>query len=202
MKPKKVGIFSGTFDPVHDGHLMFALQALQACKLDKVFFLVEPRPRRKQGVRALEHRIRMVQIAITKEPRFSTIILEQVRFSVDETMPLLKELFRGAEIYLLLGDDVVSHLAEWPHVDELIKDVCFVVGVRDKELEIAESDLKDLQGARGIKLKYHLLKSAAPRFASRQIRLSLKRGHEPHGLRSEVMSYIRDKGLYEPGARL
>lgn len=199
---KKVGILAGTFDPVHDGHLMFALQAIDECKLDKVFFLVEPRPRRKQGVRALEHRIRMVQIAIAKESRFSTIILEQARFSVDQTMPLLKELFKGAQLYLLLGDDVVNHLAEWPHVDELLRDVCFVIGVRDQELGVVENDIQALQKARGIKIKHNLIKSAAPSFASRQIRLSLKRGQELHGLRGEVLDYIRQNRLYESGAKL
>jgi nicotinate-nucleotide adenylyltransferase len=199
---KKVGIFAGTFDPVHDGHLMFALQALQECQLDKVFFLVEPRPRRKQGVRALEHRIRMVQIAVAKERRFSTIILEQARFSVTETMPLLKELFKGAELYLLLGDDVLSHLSSWPHVNELVRDANFIVGVRDKGLDKAKSSIESLQNARGLKLNYHLLKSAAPKFASRQIRYNLKHGKEPNGLRGDVLQYIRENKLYASGDKL
>ncbi|MCA9332160.1 adenylyltransferase/cytidyltransferase family protein, partial [Candidatus Saccharibacteria bacterium] len=51
---KKVGIYAGSFDPIHKGHIALAEQAIQQCGQDKVFFMVEPRPRRKQGVKALE----------------------------------------------------------------------------------------------------------------------------------------------------
>src|SRR5258708_1287895 len=91
---KKIPIFAGTFDPVHEGHLAFAQAALEE-GLEKVMFLVEPRPRRKQGVRALEHRTAMVQLAIADEPQLSTIVLEQARFSVNETLPVLRARFSG-----------------------------------------------------------------------------------------------------------
>src|SRR5688572_16122728 len=107
---KRVGIYAGTFDPVHVGHMAFAEQALEACNLDKIFFLVEPRPRRKQGVRALEHREAMVRLATAKNDKYGVIQLEQTNFSVEETLPKLQALFEGAELHFLMGEDVFAHL--------------------------------------------------------------------------------------------
>ena len=65
----RVGIYPGAFDPVHKGHIAFALAAITAHQLDKVFFLPEPSPRHKQGVKALDHRVEMVRLATANDPR-------------------------------------------------------------------------------------------------------------------------------------
>ncbi len=199
---KKVGIFAGSFDPVHEGHIAFARQALKECGLEKVFFLVEPRPRRKQGVKALEHRLKMVQIATKHEPQFGTIMLDQTRFTVSETLPVLKKLFKGAEIYLLFGDDVLKHLAHWPHVEELVKDVNFIIGIREQDVSNAKSKLNAFQKATRLKLIYSLFVSAAPDFSSTKIRLSFKRGLTPKGLTEPVLLYIQSNGLYSSATKL
>src|SRR3989344_87150 len=134
---KKVGIFSGSFDPVHDGHISFANEAIKKCGLDKVFFLIEPRPRRKQGVKAFEHRVAMIQLALKNQPKLGTLILEQARFSVSETLPRLRERFKDAQLYMLVGEDVLMHMVNWPNVDELINSVHFVIGTR----KLSPSDL-------------------------------------------------------------
>ncbi len=193
---KQVGIFAGTFDPVHDGHLAFAREALASCNLDKVFFLVEPRPRRKQGVRALEHRVNMVRLAIADERRFSNIILEQTNFSVVDTLPKLQALFAGAELHLLMGDDVVRHLAEWPHVKRLIEAVHFIIGAREDGQKAVEQHLRTLQKTRGITFKYNLFEPSKSEYASSKIRSALRRGQVPGGLRPAVSDYIRENGLY------
>ncbi|MBI1857228.1 adenylyltransferase/cytidyltransferase family protein [Candidatus Saccharibacteria bacterium] len=117
----RIGIYSGTFDPVHDGHIAFANAALKQCNLDKIFFLVEPRPRRKQGVKAFEHRTEMVRLAIKNEHSLGSIVLNQQRFTPADTLPLLTERFKGADLYMLIGDDMLDHLAGWPHVECLLQ---------------------------------------------------------------------------------
>ncbi|MBI3337871.1 adenylyltransferase/cytidyltransferase family protein [Candidatus Saccharibacteria bacterium] len=119
----RIGIYSGTFDPVHDGHIAFANAALKQCNLDKIFFLVEPRPRRKQGVKAFEHRTEMVRLAIKNEHSLGSIVLNQQRFTPADTLPLLTERFKGADLYMLIGDDMLDHLAGWPHVECLLQSV-------------------------------------------------------------------------------
>lgn len=194
---KRIGIYSGTFDPIHEGHVAFAKQAIAECGLDKIFFLVEPRPRRKQGVKALEHRVAMVQMAIKHQSKLGTIILNQARFSVLETLPVLLKRFKGQQLYMLLGGDhVINHLAEWPHVEELVNSVCFVVGVRGSGQKTVIETLSALQKTRGLKLDYEMFESAFPEYSSSAIRLAVKRGKEPVGLLPVVREYVQKENLY------
>lgn len=195
---KRVGIFAGSFDPIHEGHIAFAKQATSECKLDKVFFLVEPRPRRKQGVKALEHRAKMVQLAVRKEPRMGSIMLEQTRFTTTETLPILKARFKGADLFLLFGDDVLKHLADWPHVDELLGGVSFIIGVRKSPITKIRTTIRTIEKTRGIKINYTVFKSTTPDVSSTQIRLSLKCGNQPTGLPGSVEAYIKTHHLYAP----
>jgi nicotinate-nucleotide adenylyltransferase len=74
MANNRIGIYSGTFDPVHSGHISFALQSLKAAKLDKVYFLPERRPRNKQQVEHFGHRVAMLKRAIKPYPEFNVLI--------------------------------------------------------------------------------------------------------------------------------
>src|SRR3990167_415541 len=153
---KKIGIFAGTFDPVHEGHIAFAYAALEQ-GLEKVMFLPEPRPRRKQGVRALEHRIAMVQLAVAKEPRFGVIVLEQARFTAEETLPVLRARFVGYKLVLLFGDDVVAHMAGWPHIEALIQSTELMIASRHENTKELEATLQSLQKTRNIVFTYQIV---------------------------------------------
>lgn len=192
----KIGIYSGTFDPIHDGHIAFAQTALEQCHLDKIFFLVEPRPRRKQGVKAFEHRTAMVKLAIKGEPRLGSIVLKQQRFTPADTMPLLTERFKGAELYMLLGDDMLDHLSSWPDVDYLLKAVKFIVSVRKADENKIHQTLKDLETTRGLKLHYLIIDNDFSDVSSSNIKLALKSGQRPKGISTDVLNYIKKQGLY------
>ena len=194
----RVGIFSGTFDPIHDGHIAFARQALKEYGLDKIFFMVEPRPRRKQGVKASEHRQRMVELAIKREPAFGSIILEQDRFTAHQTLPVLNARFKGAELCMLMGDDMLRHLADWPHVDELLKGVSFIIGLRKDSPKAVESRLRALERARDLTLRYKVFQAEHSEYASSRIRMAYKYGRPPEGLDPAVQKYIETQGLYAP----
>lgn len=193
---QRVGIFSGTFDPVHDGHVAFARQALRAYKLDRIFFLVEPRPRRKQGVKAFQHRQKMVDLAIADDPSFGSIVLEQARFTVHQTLPILQARFKGSELFMLMGDDMLHHLGDWPHVDELLKQVGFLIGRRRISQADARAHVEALEAARGLKLQYEIFQSEHSEYASSKIRLNYKKGQTPQGLNPQVKAYIDQAGLY------
>jgi len=198
---KKVGIYGGSFDPVHKGHMAFAHQAIEQCGLDKVFFLVEPRPRRKQGVKALEHRAEMVQLAVAKDPKLGSIWLEQQRFTPHSTLPVLHQRFKGAELHMLMGDDLLSHFAgaDWPNFDELVRDMRFVIGLRHYSRAEVEHRLDIIQQTTGLTLRYTLFQSSLPEFSSSTIRQSIKKGHKPRGLSPAVYDYIKQEGLYAGG---
>lgn len=195
---KKVGIFAGTFDPVHEGHMAFAKEAL-SYGLDKVFFLVEPRPRRKQGVRALDHRYKMVKIVTDKNPKLGVIKLEQARFTPRTTLPLLEARFKGSRLHFLFGDDVlnhmIDHLADWPHVDELLEASKILIGSRRHDEAKLADRINDLERY-GLKIDYDFLYIDWPLASSSGIRQELRKGRSVSGLNPFVATYIHKNGLY------
>ena len=196
---KKIGIYSGTFDPVHKGHVSFSLEAVEKYGLDKVYFLVEPRPRRKQGVKALEHRVNMVKLAVKKHQSLGTVIIDQARFTARETMPVILSRFKGAEIYMLVGDDILNHIADWPHVDELTRSVNFVIGARKKNPEDIKMIINKLAITKGVDIKSRVFTPDGARFSSSRIKKNLKvdRGADSvDGLEPQVLDYIKKNNLY------
>lgn len=195
---KKIGIFAGTFDPVHAGHIAFAEAALKS-GLDKVFLLVEPRPRRKQGVRALEHRNAMASLAVKHHPGLGVVQLEQAKFSPSETLPLLQARFKGSRLVLLFGDDVVrhmiDHLTDWPHIEELAKTTSLLIATRHHDQAAIDTHLKDLRRY-GLAFDYAFIEKGGDYLSSSQIRQAIRVGKVPDDLDPAVARYIAKNGLY------
>ena len=195
-KIKRVGIYIGAFDPIHAGHLAFAQRALEEAHLDKIFFVPEPRPRHKQGVKALEHRTEMVRLAITDEIRFGLLSFDASRPSLLETWPRIQARFADAELCLLMGEDVFARLSHWPRVDNLITDVRFVVGCRPSRQDELNDHLKIIAETRGLGFTYEVFSLPEEHVSSLVARRALRRGERPEGLADAVWSYIQSQGLY------
>jgi nicotinate-nucleotide adenylyltransferase len=193
---QKIGIFSGAFDPIHDGHIAFAEEAIDQAGLNKVFFLIEPRPRHKQGVKALEHRVEMVRLAIAHQPRLGLILLDQPRFNVHETWPQLQARFAGTSLAMLMGEDVFARLSHWPHVDELITNVTFVVGVRSGSRTELQEHLHTIERVRHVRLEWRMFQPSQSMHTSTRVRAALRKGIAPKGVDPAVLSYIKAHGLY------
>lgn len=193
---QKVGVFAGTFDPIHEGHLAFAKQATELCGLHKVFFLVETRPRRKQGVRALEHREAMVRLAVADHDELGMIQLEQPRFNVEETLPKLIALFKGAELYFLMGEDIALHLNNWPHIEDLLESSNFILGVREGDETKISTLLDVIKKSRNITFPVEIITTEHNGMSSSQIRGTYKKGRQPVGVPSKVADYIKASKLY------
>ncbi len=197
MSMKKIGIFSGTFDPIHNGHIAFAREALDKAKLDKIFFLIEPSPRRKQGVRALEHRINMVRLALQHEPHFATIALEHAQFDAQTTLPLLQARFKGAQLYMLMGDDMLlTHFINWPHVESLIKSVHFIIGARLADFGAVVQHVRQIEKTKGVKFHYEIIKAAHTNVSSGSVRQKLRKGKPNPEVDPSVAAYIAKHNLY------
>ncbi len=191
----KIGIYAGTFDPVHEGHLEFARLAVQS-GLDKVYFLPEPRPRRKQGVRALEHRQGMIAAAIADQPMLGLIKLQQARFTPHETMPILQQRFPGSQLVLLFGDDVVQHIADWPRVQELAQSVELLIATRHQQRASIQKQMQTLADVNGLVFSYRLIDMSIEQSSS-NVRAAVRRGDDHHTvLHPKVLDYIRHHRLY------
>ena len=131
MNPERIGLFGGSFDPVHHGHLLLAQDALEQLKLDRLFFI--PAAINPHKLEAAPHaspsmRLEMLREATRVQPLFSIDALELERegpsFTID-TVDAFRGRFPGAHIFLLLGEDNLPKLQSWHQFERLRELVCF-----------------------------------------------------------------------------
>ncbi len=191
---QRIGIYAGTFDPVHAGHVTFALQALEAANLDRIYFLPERRPRNKQGVEHFGHRVAMLRRALEPHNQFDVLERVDVSFSVERTLPALKKQFAGAELVFLFGSDVVPSLNGWAHSDRLLKAGELVIGLRAKT---DRKRLKQIIEAWPVQPKaVTVFPSYAPTVSSGRIRQALRLRQPTDGLLASVERYSDRNWLY------
>jgi nicotinate-nucleotide adenylyltransferase len=190
----RIGVYAGTFDPVHAGHITFALQALQAAKLDKVYFLPERRPRAKQHVEHFGHRVAMLSRAIAPHGQFEVLELVDTSLTVQRTLPYLKKLFEGSELVFLFGSDVLPSLQEWPEADRFLKGAELVIGLREKDNR--EALHKIIEGWPAQPKALTMFASYAPNVSSGRVREALRRGKSTQGLLTSVERYSDRHWLY------
>jgi len=122
----RIGILGGTFDPPHVGHLILAEYAADALDLARVLFVpaADPPHKREEHKTPVEQRIRMLQLAVDGNPRFSISRVDADRpgphYSVD-MIRLIQAENPGDELYFLMGGDSLNNLPQWYQPDVLIK---------------------------------------------------------------------------------
>ena len=188
---QRIGIYAGTFDPVHAGHIAFALYAQQIAKLDSVYFLPERLPRHKPHVTHLAHRVAMLELALAPYPSLGVLELVDTRFTIKRTLPQLRRVYGDAELVFLCGSDVFQHVPQWPLIDVLCKDASFVVSLRaDDSVETIKVTSKALR------VETMIVDSFYPDVRSRDIREALRAGKESPGLLESVTRYAKAEWLY------
>jgi len=122
---RRIGIFGGTFDPPHIGHLVAALEARQALDLDVVLLVVANAPWQKVGERQVspaQDRLAMVVAAVDDAPGLEPSDLEIARGGLSFTADTLAALAEGepdAELFLVLGNDAAAGFATWERHEEV-----------------------------------------------------------------------------------
>jgi nicotinate-nucleotide adenylyltransferase len=114
----RLGIFGGSFDPIHYGHLLLAECGREQCRLDEVWFLPAAVPPHKQDreLTPAAQRIEMLELAIAGNPAFSVCRYETDRGGVNytvDTLTHLREEDPGRELFFLLGADMLLDLPQW-----------------------------------------------------------------------------------------
>lgn len=189
---RRIGIYAGTFDPVHVGHVAFAKVALGTCGLDEVVFMLERDPWGKPGARDVEHRVAMAEDAVRGVSGLRVLKLDAERFTARLALPELERRFGDAELVLLMGSDVARALYTWDHVGELLAVVSLVIGLRNGDAaEDIDGVMAQLIATHG-PVAYQIITVPQPEASSTAVRSG---DHAP--LHPDVSNYIRRHGLYD-----
>jgi len=167
---KKIGIYGGTFDPVHHAHLILARDARETLNLDEIIFVPAAiSPLKKTApIASGELRSAMLRAAIKGEPKFVVDDCELCRPPPSYTIDTVEEVLRGhrhTAIYCLIGEDNVQTLRKWHRFDELQKMVNFVIldrkgqpstssyPVIDRKIDISATEIR-MRVASGRSIRY------------------------------------------------
>ncbi len=131
-----IGILGGTFDPIHNGHLLLGRQALDEYDLDKVWFMPSGQPPHKKDhvITDVSDRCEMVRLAIADEPGFIMSDFEVSRNGYSytaDTIKLLKEEYPDDVFYFIIGADSLFEIETWYHPEEILSEIEILVADRE-----------------------------------------------------------------------
>ena len=198
--PPLIGIFGGTFDPPHIGHLILASEAQFQLGLDRLLWVLTPTPPHKQArpITPVEHRLAMVQLAIIDEPIFELSSVEIDRpgphYTVD-TVEILADQYSDAELIYLLGADALKSFPTWIRSADIVS-LCRFLGVLRRPGE--SIDLGTIEKTfPGIKAKIRFIEAPLMEIASHEIRTRAAEGRPfRYFVPPCVYEYIVDHRLY------
>lgn len=172
-KALRYGVFGGTFDPPHLGHLILSAEASYQLTLDKVLWVLTPDPPHKQGRKITPARIReeMVNAAIQGEPQFelSRVDLDRLppTYAVD-SVRILKAQHPDAQVIYLMGGDSLHDLPSW-YEPEVFVDLCDGIGVMCRPDDRVDLD-ELLARLPGLEEKLHFVDAPLLEISSSEIR--------------------------------
>ena len=199
---KPIGLFGGTFDPVHLGHLLAAQEAHERLDLARIILMpAHIRPHKERAVATPPaDRLAMLRLAVDNDRRFEVSDLEIQRGGPSYTIDTLVALraLTGGDVVLLLGSDSVPELPAWRRVGELL-DLCTLVVMARPGFTLANLDpLRAALPARQVE-RIRLLPIPLIEISSTDVRARLAAGRPVRYLvPPAVEDYIARRGLYRP----
>lgn len=203
---RKIGIMGGTFDPVHNGHLMLADTAYRQFDLDQVWFLPNGNPPHKKeeniGTDA-RHRSRMVALAIQGRDYCRLEEYEVRRREVScsyQTLEHFRKQYPEDEFYFIIGADSLFAIETWVHPERIFPACVILAACRDDHdsLEEMKAQIGHLKKVYP-KARIRLLRSPLIPVSSSEIRRKIRAGLSiAEEVPEEVEAYIKEEELYEP----
>ncbi len=196
-----IGVLGGTFDPVHNGHLIVAEEAKTRLNLVEIIFVPAGQPWLKAAkpISPAEHRLQMLRLAIADKPYFKLSSIEIERtgpsYTVDTITELRDKLGSDDELFFILGWDSLAELPQWREPSRLIK-MCYLVAV--PRPGYPRPKLKALEVIiRGLSQRVMLMKKPEIDISASAIRERVARGLSIRHLVPEpVNRYIKEQKLY------
>ena len=202
---KKIGIYGGTFNPPHTGHLQAAKKAVEVLELDLLLMIpdrIAPHKDIPAGSPTPEQRLEMLRIAVAGEEKIQPSDIELQREGVSytyQTLEALKEQYPEDELILLMGTDMFLTLEAWKEPERICELASLGVFYRgekgEKETILAQKEALEAKGA-----KVSLVENEIINISSTQLRRLLAFQAADAFLPAGVGDYIRENGLYDTAA--
>ena len=201
MAKERIGVFGGTFDPVHVGHLLLAESARDRAGLSKVLFMpthIQPF-KQDEETSPDDDRIRMLRLATRDNPGLGVTTIETdkggISYTID-SLRALKEEYRDKSICFIIGTDMFLMIGKWKEADALIREFDFVVGVRTGYMhDDAVRKAEELRASHGARIE--LIDNPPIELSSTGIRDRLKNGSSirylvPESVRRYLMAMEKE----------
>ena len=197
---ERIGIYGGTFNPVHVGHFRGAQYAREALKLDRVLMIpdrIAPHKQLPEGSASAQQRLEMVRLGLPADcgVEASDISLQRDGPSYTyETVAQIRAMYPDAKLYLLLGDDMLPSFPEWREPEKILRDAALAVFCRgNREVQQAKQEIEAMGG------EVILLDNPITEISSTQLRRMLVFRCASAFIPPEVEKFIYANGLYGTG---
>ncbi|MCR4923565.1 MAG: nicotinate-nucleotide adenylyltransferase [Lachnospiraceae bacterium] len=197
----KLGILGGTFNPIHNGHLIIGQYALEEYELDKLLIMPTGLSylKSRDFVLSREERAKMVMLAIEGEDHFEFSdyeIKKEGNTYTCETLEYFKRIYPKDELFFIIGEDSLFSMESWFHPELIFKYADILVAVRDRDKSQGiEEKIKELK--EGYRARIHLIHSPRIDISSTAIRERIKEGKSVRFfLPDKVNDYITENKVY------
>lgn len=197
----KIGIFAGTFDPVHEGHIAFAKNAIDEAELERVVMVAEKEPYRKKPHASWDHRQAMIEratkdtVQVDHDYRFANQLARQHTM---KDMLAVAEKHYGIkhEYWFLVGSDTFEHMHKWQDVVADEHYGGFTVALRGNHTQDwLQQKVEQLQQF-GPNVRFVVVTNTVTTISSSTVRDAIKAGQPATGASSAVSQYITERQLY------
>jgi nicotinate-nucleotide adenylyltransferase len=202
----KLGVFGGTFNPIHNGHLALAEAVQKAQDLETVLFVPAARPPHKdRDLAPVEDRLEMVRIAVSGRAGFEVSDIEVARPGVSytvDTLEALQGLRPDAELFFIIGEDSIPELPGWRKTRRILE-LARVVAVNrpGSNAGYCPESFPGVPPATLLRLERDRVVMTPSPLESRKIREAVRSGHSIKGQVDDgVQLYIERRGLYRTSA--
>ena len=196
----RIGVFGGTFDPVHNGHVLPVEAAAMKFQLRRVFYVpARVSPLKEASPTDARHRVAMLALALAGRPDWSIDLQELDReppsYTVD-TLRAIQARHRGDELWLLMGTDILAGFARWKEPEEILRIARIAAFHREP---FVGSGLR-LPEVAGLADRLSVFDAGSVKISATDLRNDLAQGRSIGGrVPGPVAEYITKQGLYKPG---
>lgn len=192
----KILIFGGTFNPIHNGHLILAEHCINEEGFDKVVFIPTMNPYYKDTL-DFDTRLKMLKMAINDNDKFAYSSIEE-KYNLEGKLYLILEKISELsddDITILIGSDSLMNLDWWYKIDEILKNYKILVLKRDDEDETIDIKIAEYKEKYGADIK--VLNNKRVEISSSMIREMIKEGKSiKYLVTDDVEKFIKDENLY------